>query len=530
MMSISRPNHSGVKVGTVVKCEGRKAVIRLEEPVGKGDVLEIRSSALNANGSFKGEKALYEFTLGENYSSGVMFGVLTMKERSAVPGLEVFRTKNDALLRELREKYLEKDSKCPVKISFTAAVGKESELIFSCAADKGGLAGGAEYISVSVKGNIVDAAKNAPTTSNDVKKQLEKLGDTEFVSAGTEITLEGNLFLPVGELNRLRREAAALIREEILKNTAKPHICEKIFSEKNCPKTAVNRQTDENSQNKKTDNNPEINVLVSDLVQLKKLLNYEFINDIYFDISAYDYIKEDAVFDEVIRLCGEAGRRLLFALPYIIRSKNAGAVRNFAKKYHKNAGFLIRNHEAAALLEGYDCEIRSDYQLYAMNSSAAELSGRAYTVSPELNSQEIRSVAGENSELIIYGLMPVIYSAQCVYKNIYGKCSPTGRCESVHGLIGLTDEKGFRFPTTRLCNDCCNIIYNSSVLNLLHRYEDLLRTGCGRFRLNFTYERASETGLILDCLERVMAKEGYLLPDEIMGMKFTNGHFCRGVE
>lgn len=548
MMSLTRPNHSGIKVGSVVKCEGRKAIIRLERPARKGDVLEIRSDVLNANGTFKGEKALYEFTLGENYSSGVILSVLTMKDRTATPGLEVFRTKNDTLLRDIRDKYIERDSKCPVKISFYAEVGRPSELSLSCAKDILLNDDRTADIGVSVKGNIVDAAKNAPTAAADVKKQLEKLGESDFVSTAADIRLEGNVFLPVGELNRLRREATALLRERLIKSFTRSRseaktdrnsagvqgqeLKEEAIGKNGCTavSSCISSNIKELSKAGGYLGSPDINVLVSDPVQLKKALTYDFVRDIYFDISAYEYAKETSVFDAVAELCSAGGRRLFFALPYIIRSSSYASVRRFVEKYSDRAGFLVRNHEGAELVGSFKGEVRYDYQLYAMNSMAAGLSARAYTVSPELNAREIEAVAGENSELVIYGLMPVMYSAQCVYKNVKGSCSPTGRCESVHGLLTLGDEKGYSFPSVRLCRDCYNIIYNSSVLNLLHRYEEVLRTGNRRLRLNFTYEKGSETGLILDCMGKVIEGDSYLLPDEVMGMKFTNGHFCRGVE
>ena len=100
MMSTQRPGHYGVKVGDVRKSEGRKAYINLTADVEKGDVLEIRSQ--------NGDK-IYEFTVGEALKAGSNTDVITMRDRLAGKGNEVFRTKNSGLLNGIYDKYIAKD-------------------------------------------------------------------------------------------------------------------------------------------------------------------------------------------------------------------------------------------------------------------------------------------------------------------------------------------------------------------------------------------------------------------------------------
>lgn len=523
MMSLSRPNHSGIKVGEVVKCEGRKAYIRLSEAVGKGDVLEIRSRKALTEGSrydkagisVNQEKAIYEFTSGEPYNSGVQFSILTMKDRQATPGLEVFRTKNAALLDGLDKKYLEKDVLIPVRMKYSAGLGRET--LLSIIAESGE--------SFSVSGNIPDEAKNAPTTREGVIKQLKKLGDTEFEAGDIDVEIDGNLFIPVGELNRLRREAVDGLRNAMLEKS-RGSIENKAF-----PETEDSFRDNEQESSGVIRQNV-ITALASDLVQLKEILKHGFIDTVYFDISNYKYGTDYSFSDEILRLCNSAEKKLMFALPPILRSSGAAQVSDFIGHYLGKTGFLIRNREELELYgrivgksqtdaSGYP--VRADYNIYAMNTFSSASSGYPYTASPEMNVSELDSVSGEKAQLIIYGLMPVMYSAQCVHKNVFGKCTDGKR-------VTLRDEKGYAFPTAQLCGDCYNIIYNSSVLNLIHRFDEVERLGFGSLRLNFTFETESETKLVLDCLQNVMEGRNYLMPDEIMGMKFTNGHFNRGVE
>lgn len=510
MMSLARPNHSGVRVGRVIKCEGRKASIRLEREVKRGDVLEIRTNK-NENGMFIDEKALYEFTVGDDYYSGVIFSVLTMKDRTAVPGLEVYRTRNTRLLAEIDDKYIKNEKKAPVSISYKAAPRVRQELTMS--SETG--------ISVSVFGNEPDAAKNAPTDEKSVRKQLEKLGETCFAADGrTEINVEGNLFIPVGELNRIRREASDALAKKItdgFRREKVPEANEKVFNSV--------RRTE-----KDLTAAPSPVVLVSNTEQLRIVTRFSFITDVYFDVSALDPERDIRVLDDAWELVSGAGQRLWFVLPAIIRRDSYEGIRSIAEKFSAKAGFVVRNHEGAGIINkcrgnGSLPLMRCDYNFYAMNDLSKEMSGAGFTLSQELNEGELKEVAAGDSEMIIYGLIPVMYSAQCVYRNVNGVCR-----KADSDYICLTDEKGFTFPTRQLCGSCCNIIYNSSILNLLHRYESVAATGCRRVRVNFTFEKPSEVRLVLKCLEDVMNGREYSLPEEIMGMKFTNGHFCRGVE
>ncbi len=60
-----------------------------------------------------------------------------------------------------------------------------------------------------------DEALNRPTTEEEVKLQLEKLGDTPFKSRNTDISVEGSLMIPKSLLNSLRREASEKLTDEL---------------------------------------------------------------------------------------------------------------------------------------------------------------------------------------------------------------------------------------------------------------------------------------------------------------------------
>ena len=161
--------------------------------------------------------------------------------------------------------------------------------------------------------------------------------------------------------------------------------------------------------------------------------------------------------------------------------------------------------------------------MYAWNHRAAmamrEYGARRLTVPVELNYREILE-AGLSGELLVYGYLPMMVSAQCVQKTTRG-CM--GRTE----LLYLRDRKGKEFPTVNQCRFCYNTIYNSSPLSLLGLSDKVDAIGPEALRLNFTIEDKKTAENVLDAFYREFVEK---LPAESPVQDFTRGHFRRGVE
>ena len=76
-----------------------------------------------------------------------------------------------------------------------------------------------------MNGNIVQEARNAGVSIDDIKRQLSKLGNTPFTCDDFDIEMDDNIFIPIGELNEIRRELSQqliekreLIETEIIEN------------------------------------------------------------------------------------------------------------------------------------------------------------------------------------------------------------------------------------------------------------------------------------------------------------------------
>ena len=513
MMSTERPGHYGVKVGEVSRTSSRKAFIKVFKTINPGDVLEIRSSQADA-------KPVYEFTSGAKYMEGAVFDVLTMKDRLAAGGMGVYRTRNQSLLDAISDSYIKTTLRQPVDIDLVCKNGEALKLTLSTQNDK------AEdhKVNVSITGNVVEVARNAASTLDALKAQVSKLGNTDYVARNVTVRVDNNVFVQVGELNRLRREAVEALNKKL------------------CALYERSLKLDENSGSScESDNTSELNekesiiaeyqdaldhsvtysAYIKTFKQLKNLINADtsgIINDIYIDID-----EEKA--GEIIEFCNESSKKLYFVLPRIIRAGYYKKVFDFCKEYKDKCSFIASNYEAVNILKEVGAEYRTDYNIYSMNSTAANAIGTLHTIPFELNEKELGELVGRDGsgEMVIYGLLPAMVSAQCVGKTVTGECK-------YRGPMQMTDEKGYTFTAHQECKYCYNVIYNSAVLNLMHRYDDLVRSGCRRFGLRFTFESESEIKLVVRCLDSLINGEKYIFPDEIMGLKLTNGHYMRGVE
>ena len=68
---------------------------------------------------------------------------------------------------------------------------------------------------VVVSDGEVQFAKEHPMSEERIRKQMEKLGNTEFEWEELDIQMDGNIFVPVKLLNELRRNALAELEEEL---------------------------------------------------------------------------------------------------------------------------------------------------------------------------------------------------------------------------------------------------------------------------------------------------------------------------
>ena len=189
-------------------------------------------------------------------------------------------------------------------------------------------------------------------------------------------------------------------------------------------------------------------------------------------------------------------------------------------------GFLIRNMEEFQFLKdrGFDGNIVTDHNLYEFNTYAKafwnERQVESHTAALELNYRELNDVGLENSELIVYGYLPMMVSAQCIQKT-------TGGCIKQKGRLSFTDRYQKSFTVKNLCDYCYNIIYNTAPLVLLDQWDEIKALNPKSLRLHFTIENAEQTRKMLSLYKNVFIDGNKM---EEYEQEFTRGHFKRGIK
>jgi putative protease len=235
---------------------------------------------------------------------------------------------------------------------------------------------------------------------------------------------------------------------------------------------------------------------------------------------------------------GMADRKELYlALPHIVRGETPQGYFEQAERWIGQGmkGFLVRNLEAFARLEslGYADRCVLDSSVYTWNREAIayfrEKGVLRNTAPLELNEKELRHRDNRGSELLVYGYLPLMVSAQCVRKNLFG-------CDRSEGTAQLRDRYDAVFESVCHCNPwkmkntkepryCYNMIYNSLPYALIKDQEIVESLGFDAFRLSFTTEDAQKTDAVIQAFLDV-----WISGRDFPKWEFTRGHFKRGVE
>ncbi|MCR4598195.1 MAG: U32 family peptidase [Acetatifactor sp.] len=118
-----------------------------------------------------------------------------------------YQASDEHLLSQIHEKYLSTKKALPIHMEAELLVGQPAKLsVWSASAPSK---------KVTVWGNTVESAQKAPITSENVLKQLSKLGDTAFAldSDPIDLNLDDSAFYPLKGINELRRDALQKLEE-----------------------------------------------------------------------------------------------------------------------------------------------------------------------------------------------------------------------------------------------------------------------------------------------------------------------------
>lgn len=403
-----------------------------------------------------------------------------------------FRIENTEFVKFLQKKYIDEKKKYPLDVHVFI---KKNSPIMICTEVNGK--------QITEYGENPQVAEKRPITKDIVHKQMSKLGNTDFVLNTINIDLSENVFVTVGYLNQLRRQFIDRVKEYILADYRRNSIEQKKYT-----KLAYNSS------------DFSINVLISDINQLKYVIKNRHVKRIYIEEFA---INKSNVIDIVKRIHCE-NKEIFLAMPYMFRENDK---KIFNKKFQETLsefdGFLVRNIEQYYNLNEKHMEnkVIFDYNVYAYNSRTKDFyfdKGISTTVPLELNYNELKKRGCAKEEIVVYGYMPVMISAGCSLKTC-------GQCSHSDTMYEIKDKLNNKFKTKCVCDYCYNIMHNCKPLSLLKYERDVRSLNVESVRLNFTLETEKQVENILDKYIASFINNKNIVDNT----DSTRGHFKRGV-
>ena len=377
-------------------------------------------------------------------------------------------------------------------------------------------------LEIEVYGQTAMIPKNRAMLAEDFEKQLRKTGNTPFVFEDLKVYVKGDVFVPNGAINELRRNALEQLEMAV---TCKYR---RIANDKPI-------RENEPEKDEKQSWKPVFHVSVETREQLETVSSSTLPQSIYIDSSLMSM-------EELDSFCrSESGRKVLeekavyYTLPSVFRMKTAERYTEEYKRLGNAAwsGFVVKNLESYQWLCNMENEkpVILDANLYTFNKKAKEFWRRQpnvifETLPVELNSKELKRRGCEGAELIVYGHLPMMTSAGCVYKSLKHCRKGDKGSFGPEDYYQLKDRKNMKFAVKPVCRECYNIIYNSQPLSLLNMRDQISGLRPESLRLMFTLENAEQVKKVLDSFEKNYCKN--MTVEEFAD--FTRGHFKRGVE
>ena len=458
---MKRPEYTGIVTGVYAKA------IREQRNPDKEE-MELLEKTFSRQGFTQG------YFIGDKLD---MFGVRSEPDKDA-----------DKIFAAARKQYAEGEMR-RVPVHFYTVLEKGEHIKAIAFDDDGNRA--------IATGPVPERAKRQGLTEQYLTEQMFKTGGTPYNCIENKAKAEPGLYLPASEINELRRKLIAQLSAEREK----------------APERSTLRIPA-----------PPVNVpAISDPARIYQVRTAEQLTP---ELAALkpDYIYFPAVelaenFDP-LRPFIDNGARPVAVMPRVITDDQSREVYAALEKlfdYGVNEA-LTGNLGHVFIARQAGMKVRGDFGLNAFNSYTLRVLQDAgfisATASFELRLAQIKAMAKPiDTELIIYGRLPLMVSDQCIIRQSAGRCN----CQTPGQL---SDRMGSVFPVVKEFG-CRNVIYNAHKLYLADKRDDLYALGLWGLRMLFTTESPRE------CVE---VAKGYLGLTDYKPNVLTRGLYYRGVD
>ena len=522
----------GVLLGEVARVGTDEVALRLVAPLKPGDGVVF--DAGRPEDKEEGGRVYQVEPRGPEIV--LRFGRGDIDFRRLHPGDRLWKTSDPALERRIRQTF-EGDQirhQTPVTMDVHGHAGAALRVVVR---DELG------HVVEAVSAAPLQAARSQPLTPARLREQLGRLGGTPFRLERLRSFLEGEVMLPVSELNRLRREAV----EELTRRRAQP------------PRWTLHDQSERIVPAPAApgpDEAPELIVVVRTLEQLEAAWNCG-VRTLYCEFEDPKRYR-DAVRRFRDLQAAEAALPKPETQNLELRTQNPELETLNPERRTQNPkpgtqnpepgtqdakptiwvapprifkpgedwilrqvlscdadGYLVRNYDHLAFFRGH--RLRGDYSLNVANGLSAAYFLRhcgleRVTASYDLNIVQLEALLQSAPpawfEITVHQHMPLFHMEHCVFcafltkGHDYRDC---GRpCDRVD--LRLRDRVGARLPV-KADAGCRNTVFNNRAQTGAEYVARLLALGARRFRVEFIDETANELARTVDQYQRLLRGE-----------------------
>lgn len=346
-------------------------------------------------------------------------------------------------------------------------------------------------------GGVPEKARGQGLTAAYITEQMFKTGGTPYNCVENRAQADPGLYLPASEINDLRRRLVSELSEQ----RAKP------------PRRRVGKLPEK----------PKGKLPTGDPAMIFQVLTEEQLSPELAALKPkYLYVPLTLMTEklDLLRPFAEQGTIPVAVLPRVIADNEAAAVYDMLSRMFDQGvnEALVGNLGHAMLAKKAGMKLRGDFGLNTFNSLSMEVIRQAgfisATASFELRLSQIRDMIKPlDTELIIYGRIPLMVSDQCIIRHSAGRCN----CQTPGQMA---DRMGSVFPVVKEFG-CRNVIYNAHKLYLADKAEDVYAAGAWGLRMMFTTEGMRE------CVE---VAKGYMGLSDYKPNVLTRGLYYRGVD
>ncbi|MCQ2381413.1 MAG: U32 family peptidase [Acidaminococcaceae bacterium] len=511
MMSHRRPNNRGVLVGRVTEIVGKgQAKIKLEKSLHIGDGLEFwvtvgGRTGINVEKILLNNQEVQSAKAGETVTVAVPKGV-RLNDR-------VFRTLDSELMSYAQQFYgTDGKKRISVKAVVTARLGKPLEIVFS---DEDGNVGSGETDF------IVETAKKHALNEEMLRKQIDRLGSSEFELKDFVLECDDNVMVPVSEINEARRVAVEQLILARINNFVGQRSKIYAYQLPLLCKNNVGKQG--------------ILAVHCDTVDKVKAALDCGANRIIYGGDAFSvkYIN-DADYAKVVKLMKDKGAEIAFATPRIVKEEQLEYFAKLFAYWEKlQPDFVyINNIGLWNLAKGYKLNLWADHSLNIFNSQALqfwqEQGAKGATLSCELTMAQVGKLASQqvlSLECFVQGRIEMMVSEYCAGGSFLGDLDK-GECQFHCGKqLFLEDRQNAKFPVVG--DQYCRMhILNSVELSMAANIQEMLKIGVSVFRIDGRFYSVADVANMTNLYAKIL--NGATTVTENLP-NTTRGHYFRGV-